>query len=201
MKSHPKFKENAILLSWLSRFVDSETSHLVCLIQDSGSSEEFSDQFFFTSMKKFENLDWDTPLSSVLCHREFVEFPSINIMEESFSDQFLSSDKVSNFKVSARPSIPERRVASKAQPTIDNMLGGYGSESEPENSNPLLGLNYNSESESEGDASDGLEEMQEIDMSETEVHFDTERALNAGDSVLLADSDTAEMLTDDEDDL
>ncbi|KLO05951.1 hypothetical protein SCHPADRAFT_861836 [Schizopora paradoxa] len=94
-----------------------------------------------SSRRTYYKLDWNDKLSSTLRHKSFVEFPCIEILEESCLDGVLLDDD--GTLTSVAPRRKRRKLdSSVGKKAIVGLIGDYGSEDEEaeEDDNALNGL-------------------------------------------------------------
>lgn len=144
-------------------------SNVLCLMKRPRSSDDSLN--LNPSRPSYYRLDWNTKLSRILRHKQFVEFPTIILIDRSQFDGVLVDD--SGIAEDMREQRPKRRKLdlTEAKKTIHGLVGEYGSDDETEESNVLEALaNYSESEASEEDVSglDGDELPDEMDDEQTD---------------------------------
>jgi len=123
------------------------------------------------SRRTYYKLDWNAKLSSVLRNKAYVEFPVIEILEESCFDGILLDEEGN--KTSIETTRKRRKLNSAAgKKAIVGLIGEYGSDGDEgeDDDNALDELGDYVDAESiEGEGSGHSEDDAEGDLGETEL--------------------------------
>ena len=131
--STPRLKKDEKIYDWLNSLLglgeEEEVSAPLCVMQRSKLDNENID--LIEKGRYYYRMDWRQKLSSLLKHKHFVEFPTIEIMEErDFRDILINDEGI--LQDNTFDHGPKRRKldAVTAKKVISGLVGGYGSEEE-----------------------------------------------------------------------
>lgn len=139
MKENSKMKKDASFVEWLIPLISLDNNAVnspLCIIRASEADSNINAQRMdLTSSRTsaYHKLDWNHKLASSLKFKHFVEFPTIEVMEEdAFKGTLIDEDGVHLETVEVK-SVKRRRLDPEAaQKTLKGLIGGYGSGSEDE---------------------------------------------------------------------
>ena len=127
------------LLDWLG--LDDEANDIstltsvLCIMRRPKAEDDPSDPTF--GKDAYYKLDYDMKLCTALRNKHFVEYPTIELVDEpEFSGLLVEED---GYKIDPGERRPKRRKldAETAKKTITGLVGGYGSDEEDEQPNQL----------------------------------------------------------------
>ncbi|TDL29423.1 hypothetical protein BD410DRAFT_892718 [Rickenella mellea] len=137
VKERTKSKKDSELSEWLPSLVcldDSEATPPLCVMKLGTTANAPALVPHPSKRLAYHKLNWDKKLMSCLRHTQFVEFPTIEVMEEIAFDGVLVNKEGAVERDTAKERMPKRRrvdvVAGKR--VITGLLGDYGSDDEAE---------------------------------------------------------------------
>lgn len=198
-------KRDGKLLEWLGldteSEIDSNSSSVLCLmkrpkIEDDPSEPDFGKVTYY-------KLDFNAKLSSALQNKHFVEYPTIELVDENDFKGLLVEEDGFRIDPSERR-VKRRKLDTKtAKKTISGLVGGYGSDDDDEQPNQLSTLEGYMESDGEAvGSSDGEESLDEdgdsVVMEDTGADCDDkEHFLDGGQSLDVVGVPNAPSVIDD----
>lgn len=157
-------RKDGKLLDWLNldteSAIDPNSSSVLCLMKRPKIEDDPSDPNF--GKVTYYKLDFNAKLSSALQNKHFVEYPTIDLVDEKDFKGLLVEDDGFRIDPSERRVKRRRLDTETAKKTISGLVGGYGSDDDDEQPNQLSTLE--SYVESDGEAvlsSDGENSLDE----------------------------------------
>jgi hypothetical protein len=171
LKATSKYRKDESLAQWVGTLIgldeDDTEQRPLCVMKRPKSADT---SLHPSSQPSYYKLDWDIPLCKTLMSTHFVEFPTIEVMEESqFTGTLVDSKGVAGYH---KPQVARkrRRVETKAgKQAIATLVGGYGSEESTDGESPrerdtnvIGGVDYESD-EGTGEEDADCEEESALD--------------------------------------
>ena len=124
-------KRNEHFMQWLSLDDEDndEQSSVLCLMKPRDPSDPS-----IQPASSFYKLDWNTPLSKLLLHKQITEFPTIHLTDESVFEGALVEDDGTRTDISHRTLKRRRLDEASGKKAIATLVGGYGSDEDEGNS-------------------------------------------------------------------
>lgn len=200
-------KRDGKLLDWLGldteSEIDSNSSSVLCLMKRPKIEDDPSDPNF--GKVTYYKLDFNAKLSSALQNKHFVEYPTIELVDENDFKGFLVEED--GFRIDPSESRVKRRKldTETAKKTISGLVGGYGSDVDDDDEQPNQLSTLEGYMESDGEAvgsSDGEESLDEdgdgVVMEDTGADCDDkEHFLDGGQSLDVVGIPNAPSVIDD----
>lgn len=194
-------RKDGKLLDWLGldteSAIDPNSSSVLCLMKRPKIEDDPSDPNF--GKVTYYKLDFNAKLSSALQNKHFVEYPTIDLVDEKDFKGLLVEDDGFRIDPSERRVKRRRLDTETAKKTISGLVGGYGSDDDDEQPNQLSTLESYVESDGEAvlssDGEDSLDEDGDgVVIEDTgadrddKVYFaDDGQSLDASNALLVVD--------------